>query len=63
MCLFEGLTRKAPAFTYLRFVYTGTFSKINMSSIDADLKKFNEMVGNTSSRVSVMKPENKAAEP
>jgi hypothetical protein len=37
MCLFEGLTRKTHCFTYLRFVYSVNFSKISMSSIDADL--------------------------
>jgi hypothetical protein len=52
ICLFEGLTRKAPSFTYLRFVFTGTFSKINMSLIDADLSKINGIEENTNSRVS-----------
>ncbi len=30
MCLFEGLTRKIPAFNYLRFIYSGPFNRINL---------------------------------
>lgn len=37
MCMFEGLTRKIPAFNYLKFVYAGPFSKINLFSIEQDL--------------------------
>ena len=53
MCLFEGLTRKQPCFTYLRFVYSANFSKISMSQIDADLAKINSTGGHTSGKVSV----------
>jgi hypothetical protein len=41
MCLFEGLTRKTPSFNYLRFVFSGTFTKISMFMINEDLDKIN----------------------
>lgn len=36
MCLFEGLTRKIPAFNYLRFIYSGPFNRINLYQMEMD---------------------------
>lgn len=32
--LFEGLTRKIPAFNYLRYMYGGPFNRISLFSIE-----------------------------
>lgn len=37
LCIFEGLTRKMPAFNFLRFIFAGPFNKINMYQIEQDL--------------------------
>ena len=34
MCIFEGLSRKMPAFNYLRFIFAGPFNKINLYTIE-----------------------------
>jgi hypothetical protein len=39
MCLFEGLTRKIPAFHFLKFIYAGPFSKMRMFDIENDICK------------------------
>ena len=45
-CLFEGLTRKIPAFNYLRFVFQQPFNRINLFSIEQDLFKIAGFVPN-----------------
>ncbi len=39
MCLFEGLTRKVPAFNFLRFVFAGPFNKLTLYQIEQDLER------------------------
>lgn len=39
MCFMEGLTRKLPAFNFLKFIYAEPFSKINLFKIEEELQK------------------------
>ena len=39
MCLFEGITRKIPAFNFLRFVFAGPFNRVNMYQMDQDIRR------------------------
>lgn len=34
LCLFEGMTRKIPAFNYLKFVFAGPFQRINLQQME-----------------------------
>ena len=41
LCLFEGMTRKIPAFNYLKFVFAGPFQRINLQQMEQDLMRLN----------------------
>ena len=41
LCLFEGMTRKIPAFNYLKFVFAGPFQRINLQQMESDLTRLN----------------------
>jgi hypothetical protein len=44
MCLFEGLTRRMPAFNFLQFAFQNACSKVDLFSIEQDIiKKINKL--------------------
>ena len=36
-CFFEGITRKLPSITFLRYIYSGTFTNFNVHEIEKQL--------------------------